>query len=122
MNKYELAAILNPDLSEKDVAKLVQELKDLLTAAGATELMPERIERRALAYLTKKFREGYYVFLDFTGPASLPAAMQTELKHRQEVLRLAFLRLPEVEPVPEEPASAVEPPAEVGPAPEVSGG
>lgn len=122
MNKYELAAILNPDLSEKDIAKLVQELKDLLTAAGATEFKPERVERRALAYLTKKFREGYYVFLDFTGPTSLPAAMQAELKHRQEVLRLAFLRLPEVEPVPEEPAVAVEPPPAAEPTPEVSGG
>jgi len=122
LNKYELTAILNPDLSESDVAKLVQELKNLLTAAGATEFRPERIERRALAYLTRKFREGYYVFLDFAGPPSLPAVMQTELKHRQEILRLAFLRLPETEVTTETPAPTAQTPAAVDQAPEVSGG
>lgn len=122
MNKYELAAILNPDLSEKDVTRLVQELKDLLTAHGASDFKPERVERRALAYLTKKFREGYYVFLDFVSPASLPAAMRTELKHRQEILRLAFLRLPEVEAATEETTPTVEAPAAVETTPEVSNG
>lgn len=119
MNRYELAAILNPDLPEKDVAKLVQELKELLTANGAAEFKPERVERRALAYLTGKHREGFYVFLDFLGPPALPAAVRTELKHRQEVLRLAFLRLPEAEPEPPPPP---EPAAVPETNPEVAGG
>ncbi|UCG43841.1 MAG: 30S ribosomal protein S6 [candidate division WOR-3 bacterium] len=95
MNHYETAMLLSPALSDKDVSKFVQEARELLTRHGASELAPEKTERRSLAYPVKKHTEGTYVFISFDGPASLPAEMRTELRHRDELLRLAFIRKPE---------------------------
>ncbi len=95
MNHYETAMLLNPALSDKDVSKFVQEARELLTKHGAAELAPEKTERRPLAYPVKKHTEGTYVFINFDGPPSLPAEMRSELRHRDELLRLAFIRKPE---------------------------
>jgi small subunit ribosomal protein S6 len=95
LNHYETAMLLSPALSDKDVNKFVQEARGLLTKHGAAELAPEKTERRPLAYPVKKHTEGTYVFISFDGPPSLPAEMKVELRHRDELLRLAFIRKPE---------------------------
>lgn len=95
MNHYETAMLLSPALSDKDVNKFVQEARELLTKHGAAELAPEKTERRPLAYPVKKHTEGTYVFINFDGPPTLPAEMKSELRHRDELLRLAFIRKPE---------------------------
>lgn len=106
MLHYEAALLLKPDLSDKDVQKFVQEIKELLVGHGATDLEQEKIERRALSYPLKKHNEGYYVFIGFFGPAVLPNKMKLELRHREELLRLAFIRKPAPTSEPE-PAVAV---------------
>ena len=95
MNHYETAMLLSPALSDKDVGKFVQEARELLTKHGAAELAPEKTERRPLAYPVRKHTEGTYVFISFDGPSTLPAEMKNELRHRDELLRLAFIRKPE---------------------------
>jgi small subunit ribosomal protein S6 len=95
LNHYETAMLLSPALSDKDVNKFVQEARELLTKHGAAELAPEKTERRPLAYPVKKHTEGTYVFINFDGPPTLPAEMKGELRHRDELLRLAFIRKPE---------------------------
>ncbi|MEO0073255.1 MAG: 30S ribosomal protein S6 [candidate division WOR-3 bacterium] len=92
MNHYELVLILNPTLSDSEVQKLSEELRDMLTRTGATEVDATRSERRTLAYPIRKQNEGIYLYIRFTGPATIPANVQTELKHRDEILRLRCLR------------------------------
>lgn len=94
MNHYEAAMLLNPGLSDKDVDKFVAEMRDLLATKEAVEIDDGRVERRNLAYPVKKNTEGYYVFINFDAPPTLPDAMKLELKHREELLRLAFIRRP----------------------------
>lgn len=110
MQHYEAAFLLKPDLSDKDVERFVTEVKQLLTEHGAKDLEPEKVERRALAYPVKKYTEGYYVFIGFFAPPQLPAQIRTEMRHREELLRLAFIRkpviIPEPEPAPSEAVSA----------------
>ena len=108
MNSYEIAMILDPNLSEKDVQKIGQETRDLLTTYGATAIADERIERRALAYPVKKHSEGIYVFIDFTGPTTAPQQVRYDLRHREGLLRMAFVTKPHVvEPVEEQRAPSV---------------
>ena len=115
MNNYEIAALLTPDLSERDVQKFIRELKGLLEKHGATEIGQEKVERRPLAYQVKKHTEGYYIFIDFTAPATAPQDIRNEFRHREELLRLAFIRkpLPQTKPEPE-PAEEPAPEAENG--------
>ncbi len=121
MNHYEAAMLLNPGMSDKDVEKFVAEMHDLLAAKEAVEIDDGRVERRHLAYPVKKNTEGYYVFIQFDAPPTLPDAMKLELKHREELLRLAFIRRPS----PAELAAKVEskePEPEATPAPEPESG
>jgi small subunit ribosomal protein S6 len=112
--------ILDPNLSEKDVQKIGQETKDLLTNYGATAIADERIERRALAYPVKKHNEGIYVFIDFTGPNTTPQKVRYDLRHREGLLRMAFVSKPlVVEPVGDQCAPPVPVPP---PEPEVTSG
>jgi len=117
LEHYEAAMILSPNLADKDVAGFVTETKEMLARFGAADIAEPKVERRALAYPIKRHNEAHYVFIGFFGPAALPAQVKLELKHREEMLRLAFIRKPPAPaaPEPEEtPASA--PQAESEPA------
>lgn len=94
MNHYEAAMLLTPGLSDKDVEKFVAEMRELLGNHGATEIDDGRVDRRTLAYPVKKNTEGWYVFIQFDAPPTLPDEMKVELRHREELLRLAFIRRP----------------------------
>jgi len=106
LEHYEAAILLSPNLSEKDVDKFIQEVKELLIKHGAAEIGEYKVERRAFAYPIKKHNEGFYAFVNFDGPGALPEQVRVELRHREELLRLAFIS---------KPAPIVEPVAEVAP-------
>jgi ribosomal protein S6 len=109
LNSYELAMIVSPDLAEKDVQKLAQDSKELLAVSGATAVADEQIERRALAYPIKKHSEANYVYINFSGPASIPEKFRYEMRHREGLMRMAFV----CKPAPKAPAEP-----EAAPAPE----
>jgi ribosomal protein S6 len=113
LNSYELAMIVSPDLAEKDVQKLAQDTKELLATSGATAVSDEQIERRALAYPIKKHNEANYVYVNFSGPPSIPEKFRFEMRHREGLMRMAFVCKPVPKP-PTEPAEVAAP----GPVPE----
>jgi len=102
LNSYELAIIVSPDLAEKDVQKLAQDSKELLAASGATAVSDEQVERRALAYPIKKHNEANYVYINFSGPPTIPEKFRFEMRHREGLMRMAFV----CKPVPKPPAEA----------------
>jgi ribosomal protein S6 len=104
LNSYELAMIVSPDLGEKDVQKLAQDTKELLAASGATAVSDEQIERRALAYPIKKHNEANYVYVHFSGPPSIPEKFRYEMRHRDGLMRMAFV----CKPVPKPTAAPTE--------------
>jgi ribosomal protein S6 len=112
LNRYEVTLILDPTLSDSDTRKLLEELRSLLGQTGASEIEPERMEHRILAYPIRKHNEANYLHIGFTAPSSTPAALRTALKHREGILRLNFLRLPHGTAVQSGPAAAAEPAAE----------
>ena len=118
MNHYESAMLLHPDTSDKDVQKFVTEARALLEKHGAVDLDEGKVQRRSLAYPVKKQTEGFYVFLNFDAPPTLPEEMRQELKHREGLMRLAFINRPKPEPEPEPaPPAEEKPPAEAAAAP-----
>jgi ribosomal protein S6 len=98
LNNYELAMIVSPDLAEKDVQKLAQDSKELLATSGATAVSDEQVERRALAYSIKKHNEANYVYINFSGPSTIPEKFRFEMRHREGLMRMAFVCKPEPKP------------------------
>lgn len=111
MSYYETAFLLDPNLNDKDVEKFTQEVRAVIEKLGATEIAEPRVERRALAYPIKKHKEGYFVFLGFTGPATLPEELRVEFRHREDLLRHTVVNRPKPEPEPEAPTVEPEPTA-----------
>ncbi len=117
MNSYELAMIVSPDLAEKDVQKLAQDSKELLATSGAAAVSDAQVERRALAYPIKKHNEASYVYISFSGPPTIPEKFRYEMRHREGLMRMAFV----CKPVPKPPVEAAEG-AAPQPAPEAPNG
>ena len=117
MNSYELAMILSPTLSEKDVQKVAVEAKELLLANGAMAISEPQFERRAFAYPVKKHTEGTFAFVNFNAPAAVPSKIRFEMRHREGLLRMAFVCKPAPKPAP-----VAEPAPAPAPGPEASGG
>jgi small subunit ribosomal protein S6 len=55
---YELMFILRPDMTEEDQDKLVANLEGQVGTAGGTVKSVERMGKRRLAYLVRKFQDG----------------------------------------------------------------
>lgn len=111
MNHYELAAIVDGNLNEEAVAKIRQELEQLLRNYGGT-ILDTRTERRAFAYPIRKQREGTYIFINFESPPTTPENLRRDLLHREELLRLAIFRMPKRKAG--EPATGSETPTTTG--------
>ncbi len=117
MENYEIAVLLNPEMEDKDLQAFVAELKELLEKNGATELGEPRLDRRPMAYPIKKAKDAFYLFINFKSPATLPQAIRTELKHREGILRMAFVNKP-VTAFMADAVAAAQPPAQpAAPAP-----
>lgn len=83
---YELACILNPNLSEEATANLVTKFKTMAEARGTVSAVDEWGKRR-LAYPINDLNEGYYVFMTFTADAAFPAELNRILRISEDVMR-----------------------------------
>jgi len=60
---YEVMFIVRPDLQEEEIDKLISNLESQATNAGATVKNIERMGKRRLAYIVRKFVDGFYILL-----------------------------------------------------------
>ena len=60
MNKYEVMFIVRPDMEEAEIKKTAENMKKVLTDAGAKVMEETALGQRELAYEIKKFTTGYY--------------------------------------------------------------
>ena len=72
MNKYEIMFIVKPDVEEEARNKVIEGLKELLTADGGVIDNVNEWGLRDLAYEIKDFTKGYYVIVETTtAPANI---------------------------------------------------
>ena len=135
---YELALVLDPSLSDEEVAAMVDEYKSMVTGSGATISREESWGKRKLAYPIKKLTEGRYVFLYIIAEDLIPPFREIEFRlgQNERVLRYLTVRtdedlkraltrskvqVPAAEAVGMIVTSAKPDPAAAPPAPEVAG-
>lgn len=87
ISKYETVFIINPDLDEEATKALVEKFTGLITQnGGAIESINEWGKRR-LAYPINDYVEGYYVLVNFTAAATLPAELDRIFNITDGILR-----------------------------------
>ena len=68
MNRtYELMFIVRPDMAEEDQDKLISTLESSVTSSGGTVKNVERMGKRRLAYMVRRFADGMYILFTLEG-------------------------------------------------------
>ena len=87
MNKYELMYILVNTGSDEEKDAMIEKVNSLITKNGGVVDSVEKIGNKKLAYEINKKHEGYYVLVNFTAEASVPAEVTSTLRITENVLR-----------------------------------
>ena len=93
MNHYETVFILTPVLSEAQMKDAVEKFKDVLKKHNATLVNEENWGLKKLAYPIQKKSSGFYSLLEFQAEPSVVAALETEYRRDEKVMRFLTTHL-----------------------------
>ena len=92
---YELMFIVRPDMTEEDQDKLVANLETQVGNAGGTVKSLERMGKRRLAYLVRKFQDGIYVLMVLEGDGAMVKEVERRLRVTEPVIKFITVRVDE---------------------------
>ncbi len=91
MNKYESVVIVNPNLEEESIKKLINKFSDLINADGKVASV-EEMGKRKLAYDIRKFTEGFYIVIKFEAKPELIAELERNYRITDEVIKFLVVK------------------------------
>ncbi len=96
MNRtYELMFIVRPDMAEEDLDKLISTLETVVSTSGGTVKSVERMGKRRLAYIVRRFHDGVYVLLTVEGSGGLVHELERRLRVTEPVIKFLSVRIDE---------------------------
>ena len=93
MQRYELAVIINPDVTEESFPDVLDKITRFINQVGGAAIKVDRLGRRKLAYPIKKYREGDYVVAQFELEPDKAEELKASLRLSDEFLRYLLVRL-----------------------------
>lgn len=91
MNKYESVIIINPQLEEDAVKKLIEKFSNLISTDGTVNSV-EELGKKKLAYEIKKQSEGYYVLYKFEANPALITELERNYRITDEVIKFIVIK------------------------------
>jgi|SRR5258708_3749859 small subunit ribosomal protein S6 len=96
MNRtYELMFIVRPDMTEEDQDKLISTLETAVTSSGGQVKSMEKMGKRRLAYMVRRFHDGMYILLTFEGGGGLVHELERRLRVTEPVIKFLSVRIDE---------------------------
>ncbi|RMH31100.1 MAG: 30S ribosomal protein S6 [Nitrospirae bacterium] len=95
MRLYESVSILRTSLTDEEVEKVIERMKELLERNGATVRKVENLGKRKLAYEIEHERKGTYICLQFEGPGTVVEELERFQRLEDAVLKFLTIRLRE---------------------------
>jgi len=92
---YEVMFIVRPDVAEEDVDKLIAGFATTVTNGGGTVKTTEKMGRRKLAYMVRKFNDGNYVLLTIEAGGAVVAELERRLRVSEPVIKFITVRTDE---------------------------
>jgi len=90
---YEVMFIVRPDIGEEDLDKLVSTLESQVSAAGGTVKNVERMGKRRLAYMVRRFQDGMYVLFTVEGGGDAIHELERRLRVTEPVIKFLTVRV-----------------------------
>lgn len=96
MNRtYELMFIVRPDMTEEDQDKLISTLETAVTSSGGAVKSTEKMGKRRLAYIVRRFHDGLFILLTFEGSGGLVHELERRLRVTEPVIKFITVRVDE---------------------------
>jgi small subunit ribosomal protein S6 len=92
---YELMFIVRPDMPEEDQDKLISNLETQVGNAGGTIKSVERMGKRRLAYVVRKFQDGIYMLMVLEGEGGMVKEVERRLRVTEPVIKFITVRVDE---------------------------
>ncbi len=92
---YELMFIVRPDMTDEDQDKLVANLESQVGTAGGTVKSVERMGKRRLAYLVRRFQDGIYILMTLEGDGAMVKEVERRLRVTEPVIKFITVRVDE---------------------------
>ena len=86
LKQYETVVILNPVLSQEQVAETVDKFRKILTESGAEVVFENNWGLRKLAYPIQKKSTGFYYLVEFTSDGAIIDKLELEYKRDERVM------------------------------------
>ena len=92
MNKYELALVVSAKIEDDARTAVVEKAKEYITRAGGAVTEVEEWGKKKLAYDIQHMSEGFFYFIQFDAEATVPAAVEQDVRIMDNVLRFLCVR------------------------------
>ncbi len=92
MKKYETLFVLKPTLDEAAKDALIERFSNIINQDGEVQNVNEWGNKR-MAYEIEKFKDGYYVLVEFLANPSLPQELERNFRISDDVLRFIVINL-----------------------------
>lgn len=94
---YEVMFIVRPDVTEEDTDKLIAGFSTTVTSGGGAVKTVEKMGRRKLAYMVRKFNDGNYVLLTIEANGAGVLELERRLRVTEPVIKFITVRIDEEE-------------------------
>jgi len=92
---YELMFIVRPDMPEEEQDRLMANLETQVGNAGGTVKSVERMGKRRLAYLVRRFQDGIYMMMVLEGEGGMMKEVERRLRVTEPVIKFITVRVDE---------------------------
>jgi small subunit ribosomal protein S6 len=89
--------IVRPDVEDEEVDKLIASFSTTVTHGGGLVKSVEKMGRRKLAYVVRKFADGNYILLTVEAPGSVVTELSRRLRVTEQVIKFIAVRIDEEE-------------------------
>ncbi len=93
MRDYELVAIVNPELDEEGVSKIIDRVTQSINSRGGEVEETKKWGKRKLAYPIRKFMEAEYVLARFQLMPQSIKELETEISASEDILRYLVINV-----------------------------
>jgi small subunit ribosomal protein S6 len=94
---YEVMFIVRPDVAEEDVDKLIAGFTTTVTNGGGAVKTVDKMGRRKLAYMVRKFNDGNYILLTVEANGETVHELERRLRVSEPVIKFLTVRMDEEE-------------------------
>jgi small subunit ribosomal protein S6 len=84
--------ILKPTLTDEEKAKIVENIKNIITQQGGEVVALDDIGVRELAYPIQKFERGHYYIVYYKAPANAVLELERQMRYNEDLLRFMTVK------------------------------